>query len=48
MKTTASSSKRPATPLPKDNWWVLAVLVTILVLGLLMVGGLVYALLPGW
>jgi hypothetical protein len=46
--TSTSYDKRPATPLQPNNWWVLAVLISFLILGLLMVGGIVYALLPGW
>ncbi len=46
--TPTSNAKRPATPLEPNNWWVMALLVSFLLLGLLMVGGIVYSLLPGW
>ncbi|MDZ4702108.1 MAG: hypothetical protein SH809_20525 [Rhodothermales bacterium] len=46
--TPPSYAKHPATPLQPNNWWVMALLISFLLLGLLMVGGIVYSLLPGW
>jgi hypothetical protein len=46
--TPTSYEKRPTTPLQPNNWWVMALLVAFLLLGLLVVAGIVYSSLPGW